>query len=151
MPNNIGLQVTSADYVICPTVFDVDTPRDDLQFFTKSPNAITTAHGCIKINNTVPPAIDWIVSDHNQSTIAKLKLLDMIPTTPVIWDENATVSENAVDGTIVVAYDSAIFGNQNDQLSFDANEVKVAAGGRGVQSQQLPVYAKSKFGRVVRR
>ncbi|EPB79623.1 hypothetical protein ANCCEY_01319 [Ancylostoma ceylanicum] len=148
--NELVFAVNSASDVICPPVFDDDTSSADLQFFTKSPNTITTAvHGCIKINNTVPPIIDWIVSDHNQSVIAKVKLLDMIPTAPVIWDKNVTVSENAVEGTIVAAYESTIFANQNEQLSVDANEVKVA-GGRGVHSQQLAIYGKSKFGRVVR-
>ncbi|RCN33444.1 cadherin domain protein, partial [Ancylostoma caninum] len=142
--------VTSTDDVICRAVFDSDTSNADLRFFTKSPNAIRTAtHSCIKINNTVPPIIDWIVSDQNQSIIRKVKLLDMVPTVPVIWDENVTVSENAVDGTIVAAYENTIFANQKDQLSVDENEVKVT-GGRGVHNEQLTIYAKSKFGRVVR-
>ncbi|VDN28274.1 unnamed protein product, partial [Cylicostephanus goldi] len=87
----LAYAITSLNDVICPTVSDIDTPLADLDFFTDNPNVTTSAHhGCLKINDTVPSAINWTVSDDHQSITVKLNLLDMIPKQPQISDMNVT-------------------------------------------------------------
>ncbi|KHJ90244.1 cadherin domain protein, partial [Oesophagostomum dentatum] len=143
--------VTSADDVICPAVSDIDTPNSDLEFFIDSSEAVTvTQHGCLKLDGTVPAAVSWTVSDDNQPVTARVKLLDMIPRKPDIRDEDVTISENSVDDTVVVSYGSVVFVEHSDQLSTESKDIKVK-GGRGVHNETRTIYAKSKFGRIVRR
>ncbi|KHJ89259.1 cadherin domain protein [Oesophagostomum dentatum] len=142
--------VTSADDVICPAVSDIDTPNADLEFFIDSSETVTVTHqGCMKINGTVPAVINWTTSDDNQSVTARVKFLDMIPRKPDIRDEDVTISENSVDDTVVASYANAIFAEHSDQLSAESKDIKVK-GGRGVHNETRKVYAKAKFGRVLR-
>ncbi|KAK6043691.1 cadherin domain protein [Cooperia oncophora] len=135
--------VTTIDETICPSVMDVDTPLNDLQYFVSTPLDTITTDNCISIPSDVPPVIDWTVSDKSQSITVKVVLIDMIPKDTNIQDENVTISESAMAGTIVSSYATEIFAERNDQLSIDAKDVRVT-GDRGTSDNQMIIYAKSK-------
>ncbi|KAK6019423.1 cadherin domain protein, partial [Ostertagia ostertagi] len=141
--------VTSIDETICPSVTDIDTSPHDLQFAVSvDTNTITTDH-CISVPSDFPPVIDWTASDKSQSITVKVRLVDMVPKEPNIRDENVTLSEGAVPGTIVSSYETDIFAEKNEQLSADAKDIKVI-GDRGISDDQMTIYAKSKFGRTLK-
>ncbi|PIO69693.1 cadherin domain protein, partial [Teladorsagia circumcincta] len=141
--------VTSIDETICPSVTDIDTSQNDLQFAVSMDTDMITTDHCITIPNDFTPVIDWTVSDKTQSITVKVRLVDMVPEDPNIQDENVTLSEGALSGTIVSSYETEIFAEKNEQLSTDAKDVKVI-GERGIRDEMMTIYAKSKFGRSLR-
>lgn len=143
------VQMTTTDDVVCPLVSDVDTANSDLRFST--PNGATEAVGCLSIPSELPATVAWTVTDGSQATVLKIIIVDMLAKEPAIHDVNVTVSDSASEGTIVSSYEaSAIFGEGEKQLSFESNDVKVT-GRRGISDYQAIVYAKSRFGRILKR
>ncbi|WKX99935.1 hypothetical protein Q1695_014644 [Nippostrongylus brasiliensis] len=137
--------VTSTDDLICPTVTDVDSPRGDLKYL----NSETSDNGCFSITGEVPPTADLTITDGVHLMKFKITLGNMIPREPIISDQNVTISESAVLGTILASYSSEVFVEPEEQLSAESNELRVSTG-KGVKNGLTTVYAKSKFGRVLR-
>ncbi|VDL83636.1 unnamed protein product [Nippostrongylus brasiliensis] len=138
--------VTNPDELICPTVTDVDSPRGDLKYL----NSETSDNGCFSITGEVPPTADLTITDGIHPIKVKITLGNMIPKEPIISDQNVTISESAVLGTILASYSSEVFVEPEEQLSAESNELRVSTG-KGVKNGLTKVYAKSKFGRVLRR
>nr|CDJ93240.1 Cadherin and Laminin G domain containing protein [Haemonchus contortus] len=142
--------VTNTEATICPIITDIDTSKEDLQSSVSAPAEIITTDSCIHISDDVPSSIKWTVSDKSQPITVKVVLLDMLPKSPNIHDENVTMSESAVKGTIVSSYGTKIFmAKRSDQLVVDANDLNVSVE-RGIDDDEAIVYAKSKFGRVLK-
>ncbi|VDO61800.1 unnamed protein product [Haemonchus placei] len=142
--------VTNTEATFCPIITDIDTPKEVLISSVSAPVEIITTDSCIHVSDDVPSFIQWTVSDKSQQITVKVVLLDMLPKSPNIHDENVTMSESAVKGTIVSSYGTTIFlAKRSDQLIVDANDLKVSVE-RGITDDETVVYAKSQFGRVLK-
>ncbi|VDL65754.1 unnamed protein product [Nippostrongylus brasiliensis] len=137
--------VSNPDDLICPTVTDVDSPRGDLKYL----HSKTSDNGCFSVAAEVPPIVDLTITDGVHPIKVKITLGNMIPKEPIISDQNVTISESAVLGTILASYSSEVFVEPEEQLSAESNELRVSTG-KGVKNGLTTVYAKSKFGRVLR-